>query len=102
MNDNEPGFGLAPIKTEGGRTPFDGAVKAGNVRPIPEHITLPSGNHFYANCLIVGIDPEGEIFQGYDGSVSIDTGLNREFTPQDRRDLAEMMIERWRKFGGLE
>jgi hypothetical protein len=95
------GFGLAPLKMEGKSTPYDHSaqhqVEGTERADIDDHITLPGGRKFYANRLIVGIDAEGNTFEGYDGGVSSD-----EWTEAERRELAELMIERWRKFGALD
>lgn len=62
---------------------------------VNDEIAL-SSRKFYANQNIVGIDDKGDVFEGYDG------GLEYErFTAEERRELAQLMIERWRKFGGL-
>jgi hypothetical protein len=62
-------------------------------------ITLRSGRTFRANLQILGLslDPDGELYHGYDGSID-----EWDFTPQgpltdeERQEIAERMIERWR------
>jgi len=62
--------------------------------------TLSTGRKFYANHGILGISP-GEGFdeeyfgcsEGYDGSVS-----TRDWTPEERRELADAMIAVWTEF----
>lgn len=56
-------------------------------------VILESGREFYANCSIVGIDERGVVWEGYDGGVHTD-GM----TAAERRDLADLMIERWNAF----
>ena len=102
---SEDGFGLAKVKVEGGIYFPDGrAVLPGDpdyakikaeqdARDAGDHITLPSGRKFYANNLIVGIDDQGRISEGYDGGVSDD-----EFTAAERIELADLMIERWTEY----
>lgn len=89
------GFGSAPVKQEGGSTPYDLGVEPAE---IPEEdrddCTLPSGLSFYAHQGIVGIDKQGRISEGYDGGVETET-----WTAEQRRELSDLMIERWRKFG---
>lgn len=97
------GFGLAQVRVEGAIHFGDGTVlapgdpgydeakaKIDDEFAFNDHVSLPSGRKFYANCLIVGIDDEGGVFEGYDGGVSDD-----KFTPAERIDLADMMIARW-------
>lgn len=60
---------------------------------------------------IVGIDPSGRVFEGYDEPVNVDGRLYLEpgqeprpdevWTPAQRAELATEMIRRWRAFGGL-
>ncbi len=90
-------FALAPPKAEGASTGYDGP--AADDRFSDDIFALPSGRTFYANQGIIGIDPGGSISQGYDGG--LEPSGEGDFTPDERRQLAEMMIERWRKFGGL-
>jgi hypothetical protein len=87
------GFALAPFKSEGASTPYDMGASEGEQFAGEDKLILPSGREFYANCGIVGIDAKGGIFEGYDGGVDID------LTDEERRSLAGIMIDRWRKFG---
>jgi len=63
---------------------------------------LKTGFEFDANGSIVGIDDEGNIFEGYDGSLG--TFWNEEldsYIPwpiEDRLALAQLMIERWTNY----
>ena len=69
---------------------------------------LDSGRRFSANCHIIGIDEEGKIFGGYDQRIELvdwdvedNVGPNSGFTDEERRELAEHMVARWKKWGGL-
>lgn len=65
-----------------------------------DYLKLSSGRVMYANRSIVGIDQEGtEPHGGSDGALVPYTGP--ELTPEEKRELALAMIERWAKFGGL-
>jgi hypothetical protein len=46
---------------------------------------------------IIGISPDLRIFEGYDTAFL----LGDDLKPEERRELAEFMIERWRRFGGI-
>lgn len=70
-------------------------------------IKLPSGLRIDANCDIVGIDREGEVFEGYDGA--LDAGAIKrangdtfrgKLSAEDKRALADVMIARWAAYGG--
>ena len=63
-----------------------------------DHIELPSGGFIIGNLGIFGLCPDAnQLFEGYDGYV-----CEREFLPEDRRHIAEVMIARWKKWGGIE
>lgn len=96
MADRNP-FDLAPLKVEGGATPFDPGSASEPVNADHDMVTLPSGFRFYAHNLVVGISPDGQISEGYDGGIDAE-----ELTAQDRRELAERMISLWRTFGGID
>ena len=63
---------------------------------------LSTGRVVYANRDIVGLDTVTlEVFQGYDGDIPVwpDEWSDQEgWTPDERRELAEYMIERWTAF----
>ena len=65
-----------------------------------DDITFTSGRELYANNRIVGIDDDGYLFQGYDGGIPYpDTnGYDVQFSPEDMRELADLMIMRWQRF----
>ena len=58
-------------------------------------IKFSSGREEYTNRLIIGISPNepDEVFYGYDGS--FDAG---GLTQDERRELADFMIDLWTKF----
>ena len=81
-----------------------------------DELVFSSGNRLYVNNNIVGIAHDLELFHGYDGTIfyppphwwkdapdlSADYAEARaKFTDQDAHELADMMIERWRRFKAL-
>jgi len=64
-----------------------------------DHYQLSSGRAFYANHGLISLsrdaeEPQGfELGEGYDGHVG-----DEEWTADDRRELAEYMIEEWTAF----
>lgn len=62
--------------------------------------TFSSGRGLYANCGIIGIAPDLQLSEGYDGPINwppheLDSN---PLTAEDMIELADMMIERWQKF----
>lgn len=53
-------------------------------------IKLASGREVHANGHILGIGPDG-IYGGYDDQVD-----DCQFTPEERRELAEIAMDRWK------
>ena len=71
-------------------------------RPVDE-IKLSSGRIIYANCGIIGLSPELEVREGYDGTVEWPPPTWNEYakpylTADDMRELADLMIDRWQRF----
>lgn len=65
-----------------------------------DRITLPSGTVINPNCGVIGIDGEfGEIYGGYDAPLLWKEAEN--LPDEDRKFLATMMVERWKKWGKL-
>lgn len=60
-------------------------------------IILSTGRTMYANCGIIGIDPELNVSQGYDGQL-FRFGEN-SLTPEERREISDYMIDLWTRFG---
>lgn len=69
---------------------------------MSDTIKLTSGREFNANCGIVGIDAELDVFGGYDqgidGAGLYDDHRLGRWPADDRVALADMMIERWAAF----
>lgn len=63
-------------------------------------IKLPSGREFDANLSIVGIDDEGSVYEGYDGSLEF--GDYTKWPEEDLQALADLMIDRWTAFKNKE
>ena len=68
-----------------------------------DRYTFASGRSIYANNGIIGIRPDLEISEGYDGGIPgqwpdsfLDDGS--EPTPADFVELADAMIEMWQAF----
>ena len=63
---------------------------------------LKSGREFYANRWILGLAPDDDsLFHGYDGEAWIYESHNysQEFTPEERKEIAEYMVRMWRAWG---
>jgi hypothetical protein len=70
---------------------------------VGDKITFTSGRERYASNGIIGLGPDGEVTEGYDGSLwSVEEVDWREpeacLSPADRVELADYMIERWKTF----
>lgn len=66
---------------------------------------LSSGRRFYANCLIIGLNPGLETCEGYDGDIHTgdswqgpDLPWGGGWTTDEKRELAEFMIALWTKY----
>lgn len=69
---------------------------------VKNDITLPSGVKLYANNGIMGIvrnKGDIELYGGYDGPL---LRYEKELSDEDRKALAEHVIEIWREWGGLK
>ena len=79
-----------------------------------DRVVLSSGRKFYAYAGILGLgelDKPGHwtLTYGYDGRVDFpeqaeewqEEADEKPFTPEERREIAEAMIARWREWGGL-
>jgi hypothetical protein len=51
----------------------------------------------YANHGIIGINHKLEVSQGYDGSFDKPNG--KDFTPEERHEIAAHMIDLWTRWG---
>ena len=71
-----------------------------------DHIELPSGVRLSANCGIIGIAPDLDVYEGYDGNLRIERPDGkfvsaREWTHQEKREVAILAIGRWLGYGGV-
>ena len=71
---------------------------------------LSTGKRFYANNGILGlaVDKSGEaecrcdeLSHGYDGGFLHFREEGCVFSAEERREIAEAMVERWREWGGV-
>ena len=61
-----------------------------------EKYLFSTGRIASANCGIIGLSPNLEISDGYDGGFD----GTRNLTKEERVELANYMIEKWKEFGG--
>ena len=67
---------------------------------------LSTGREVYANREIIGLSPDGGVYQGYDGDISYpvpdwekDEAFRATYlTASEMRELATIMIDRWTAF----
>jgi hypothetical protein len=82
--------------------------------PVDDHVLESSGRALYAHAGIIGIDDAGSVFQGFDGTIETydyrESYINEgpgsppdppPLTDAERRELAEEMVARWKKWGRL-
>jgi hypothetical protein len=62
---------------------------------------LSSGTVLDAHEGIVGIDASGVTYSGYDDRLCV-VGEIRQMTVVDARELAQIMVRRWKKFGAID
>lgn len=75
---------------------------------------LSTGREFYAHLAIIGLRPtqpdddQVEFFNGYDGSTTVrcapyfaDTESRDDWTPSEKRELADFMIALWNEWAVL-
>ena len=68
-------------------------------REFGEAFTLSTGRSFGANNGILGISPDGDISEGYDGGIWPDGEcFDNDFTPDERREIADFAIAAWEKY----
>lgn len=67
-----------------------------------ESVKLKSGRYIRANCGIVGLSPDLTLYDGYDSSIDVTRAVGgrrpRPLTRAEKRELADIMIKRWRAF----
>ena len=69
--------------------------------PYPQTFIFEStGREAYANCGIIGLGPELEVFEGYDGDFDcfVKPGESSALTKEERIELADYMIGLWQQF----
>lgn len=82
--------------------------------PSDEVLFECTGRAEYVHAGIIGIDEAGSVFQGFDGTIERwdyrETFKEEDYrmpsdplplTDAERRELAEEMVARWKKWGGL-
>lgn len=64
-----------------------------------DKIEFSDGATDYANCGIIGLAPDGDIYQGYDGSLYAEhmEGEIQQLSKIQRIELSEYMISAWQK-----
>lgn len=59
---------------------------------------LSNGERLQANCGILGLSPDLGLYEGYDGVPR----YGDPFTAEERREIADMMIARWKEWAEKE
>lgn len=64
---------------------------------------LSTGKEFSANRLIIGINPDLDVFEGYDGDlqdwfIDDDFSAGPQFTYNERIEISLCMINLWRRW----
>ena len=54
---------------------------------------LSTGKVISANCSILGISPELDLHEGYDGTIN-----EEDLTPQEKLEVAEYAISLWQEY----
>lgn len=75
----------------------------------PRYVFECTGREIYANHCIIGINPDLDVYEGYDGYIEtsedaplIESGDTIPLTPEERRELSDMMIALWKKFAEVK
>ncbi|MEO6305962.1 MAG: hypothetical protein ABIP51_22640 [Bacteroidia bacterium] len=70
---------------------------------IKDGYKLESTNReIYVNQFIIGINPSKEVFEGYDGILSVLEDCEPvEFSQLEKHEIAEYMIRLWSDFGNV-
>ena len=58
-----------------------------------DNFEYSTGKQVYASSHIIGIDPNGSISDGYDGS-----GFDSELINLEKEELADYAIDLWKKY----
>jgi hypothetical protein len=62
------------------------------------YVTFSSGKVLSANQGIIGIDPDLDVSEGYDGGFDIADTYRETLTKPERRELADYMIALWQRY----
>jgi hypothetical protein len=79
-------------------------TEAAKILDDGDRIVFSTGRSVSPNRGIVGLSPELEVFEGYDGQLEADGAWEHDMrprsdlTPVERSELAELMIERWQRY----
>ena len=70
---------------------------------IDNKITFSTGRTAYCHKKIIGLSPELQAYEGYDGYLRPDTDIEfgeigYNFTREEREELADYMIALWTKY----
>lgn len=71
-------------------------IETPSSRYMHQGFTLKSGKPIYANCGLLTIGLDGQLYEGYDGKLDI------ELTQEEKREISNHMIARWRKWRDTE
>jgi len=65
-----------------------------------DKVIFSSGRKAYSNGGIIGLSPDGDIYEGYDGyfHLKMNSEEDDSLTKDELIDLADYMIERWKEF----
>ncbi len=58
-----------------------------------DELVFSTGKRVSANCGIIGIDAEGEVFGGFDDGIDTE-----ELTLQEKHELCDYVIAQWQKW----
>ena len=58
-----------------------------------DDFTLSTGKKISANCSILGISPDLELHEGYDGTID-----ESELAPKEKLEIAEYAISLWQEY----
>lgn len=69
-----------------------------------KHLILSTGKSIYCNRGIIGLCPDGWVYEGYDGTILQDgedefpEDFPLRLTHAERVELADIMLTRWQEF----
>jgi hypothetical protein len=67
---------------------------------VRNEYVLSTGTRVYANRGFLGLNPDLDCAQGYDGSVEYGdlSDHDAQFTPEERREIAAHMVTQWQEW----